>query len=289
MKIPITALLALVAVLGVACAGGDKQPDGDSVKAPPPTAQASPTDVPTATPVLPAAPTPRPGGGSTGNALLPLLFNNGLSGLGAGGDDPFGGLGQGDESLKQYLLKADDLPSDYSPFGEFTFRVPDGFSETGSADMAASMAMQGDPESGGLMDFSMLMSMAIRFDDLQALGDALGECPAEDQLQDVLAGGGGPGLEDLFQDVEILDASGLGEGGCGIALTMDLGAIVGAFAGDLGASDEVPESITMRMYFWGRGRYAGAIMRMGMGGTLSEDVDEFALAEIVDGRLASAP
>ena len=47
--------------------------------------------------------------------------------------------------------------------------------------------------------------------------------------------------------------------------------------------------MTIRMYMFAQGDYIGAIMRLAFSDTLSSDVDELALAQILDGNLKTAP
>lgn len=287
MQSRLVAALTLVFMLAAVACGGSRSgptPTPDSAGDTPVVESASPTTAPPATATA-AKKTTR----NSGSSVLPLIFNNAFS-AGSGGAGIDGTqLGSGDVSLKQYLLTAAELPAGYRPAGEFTARLPDGISTQGGGDVAVGMAAKGDALNADRKSFSMLMSMAMRFDDLQALADVLGQCPDERQLKDELAGSGGGGLfGDLLKDVQVLDASGLGDGGCGLAMTMDLGGLADLFGAGSG-SGEVPSSITMRMYFFGRGRYAGALIRMAAGESLRDGVDERALAKIIDDKLKAAP
>lgn len=79
-------------------------------------------------------------------------------------------------------------------------------------------------------------------------------------------------------------------------MTIDMGGLAGIFAGlggdaapEPGAPDLSKLVITMRMYLFARGDYAGGILRMAFTDALSDDVDEVGLAKIIDGKLKSAP
>jgi len=288
MKRIILMFAALVALAGVAC-GGDK-------KAP----ATEPAAASTANPAKDSASTPEASGGA-GNAvgsIFSTLFSSdplNLSPAGDGGAVP--AFGPGDESLKRYLLTKDDIPAGYSSMGEFTYRVPDGVSKEGGMDMAASMFTSGDPQSDDPSGATVVMSMVLKPDDLTQLGDAFAQAKdlSEEDLRDAIAqGAGASGGRDLFQ-VKLLDAGGLGEGGFGMEMTMDLGALLGAFAEGFGADEtakadmEKMSKITMRMYIFATGDYAGGVIRMGFSETLPDDVNELALAKVVAGKLAAAP
>lgn len=280
--------LALVLIPAAACGSGDKE-----------TAPAADSGEPAASTT--STPEPADEGGGTGDSggvdavseVFSTLFGGALSGpdLFAGDAD----LTQGDASLLAYVLSVDDLPAGFTPFGEFTYRLPDGISETGGMDMAASMAYSGDIESDMPSNGAMLMSMVLRPDDLTALGDmfeSTGELSERDLQDALLQGTGGfPGFG--FKDVEVLDVSGLGEGAFGMGLTMDLSGLADMF-GELGDPSDAAELeefpvISMRMYMFGRGDYAGAVMHMGFGAAGLSGVDSFALAKLLDAKLQSAP
>lgn len=290
--------LLLLLVAAVACGNGDKPSTAnrnDAGAAPTSTATATgddadePSDGTDSSDMEPTSADTNPLGG-----VFSTLFEGALT-----GPDLFAGdaqIGEGDPALLDYVLKAGEFPSGFTPFGEFTFRVPDGISEGGGVDMAASMAYSGDIESdvpaeGG----GFIMSMVLRPDDLTALGDmfeSTGEL-SEQELRDALMQGTGeiPGFG--FKDVQVLDTDGLGEGAFGFALTMDLSGIAEAFGGFADATqtaeiDQIPE-ITMRMYMFGRGDYAGAIMQMAFGQGGAADADALALAKLIDAKLQAAP
>jgi hypothetical protein len=181
--------------------------------------------------------------------------------------------------------------------GEFTYRVPDGISKEGGMDMAASMFTSGDPESSDPSDATIVMSMVLRPDDLTELGAAFDQAKdmSEEDLLDAIAqGAGGFGGADMFK-VKLLDADGLGDGGFGMEISMDLGALMGAFAEGFGADAtaktemEAMSKITMRMYVFATGDYAGGVIRMGFSEALPGDVDELKLAKVLARRLAEAP
>jgi hypothetical protein len=274
----------LSASLAVAACGGDKEPNREPPAGRSPAATA-------AVPASTAAPesteaSSRDGVGASGSAegVLSFLFDNALSGAGSGGF-PGAAAGEGDDSLKAYLLSSADLPDGYTSFGEFAFRVEDGISEYGAVDMAASMAMTGDPEAfASGEDFGVLMSLAMRFEDLQDLESAFGELGGltEDDLRDALAQGG-EGFGGMFSDIRLLDVSGLGESAMGMGITLDLAALGEAFGGEM--PGDAPSAMTMRMYFFGQGQYAGGLLRIGAGADLPEDVDELALARVIQSRL----
>lgn len=291
MKRVLLSLVALVALAGVACSGGDKKPAATATE---PAAES------TSAPAKDAASTPEASGDGADpiGSIFSTLFDNSALNLSPGTD---GGaapeFGPGDESLKQYLLTADDIPAGYSSMGEFSYRVPDGISKEGGMDMAASMFTSGDPESSDPSGATIVMSMVLRPDDLTELGAAFDQAKgmSEEDLRDAIAqGAGGFGGADMFK-VKLLDADGLGDGGFGMELTMDLSGLLGAFAEGFGADEsaqadvEKMSKIVMRMYVFATGDYAGGVIRMAFSETLPGDVDELKLAKVVARRLAEAP
>ncbi|HEX5479210.1 MAG TPA: hypothetical protein VFY79_05770 [Dehalococcoidia bacterium] len=276
-------LLVIVALpVGVACGSGKSAPSAPAHDITPTTAAAIATSA--------AASATETGSGSS---IVPLFLQDALSGVSSSPGSSIAGLGQGDPTLEQYLLTQADLPSGYTAGETFNARAPDGISKTGGGDMAAAVAMKGTPDSG---DGDMLMSMVMRFNDLQDLDTAFGSLSADQvqsqlgQLQDVPGG--------LFTDVHALDTTGLGDQAAGFSMTMDMGvllqSIIGSFADAFGQAGTpvaiptgVPTKIEMHMYFFGRGSYAGALMHMSFGDA-DGGVNELGLAKVIDQRLASA-
>ncbi len=227
-------LVAVVTLLAAACGGGDKKPAATA---------AAPTEQPTAASTARAA-SKTPAAAKTSSStsatkdekavggLFNSLFNGALSG-GAGGGAA--SLGEGDPTLAKYLPSNDDLPPGYTPQGQYTFRAPDGISETGGMDIAAEMAATGDV-SASQPDFSkmgILMAMVIKPDDLQSLGEAFDSVRSLDtqELQDALTQGTGDAGIFTIKDVKVLDAKGLGEGNVGFQMTIDLGGLASMFEG----------------------------------------------------------
>ena len=229
--------------------------------------------------------------------LFGSVFSNAFGDAGSGASN---NLGDADESLKQYLPSNSDLPDGYTPMGQRTFRGPDGISDTGGIDIAIETATKGDVSSAeDFSKLSMLMAMVMKPDDLQSLGDAFDAIKDLDKedLEDALTQGATGGSEGMFaiKGVKVLDADGLGEGAFGFQMTMDLGGLGSIFGAlgdsesDSGAPDLSELVITVRMYLFSRGDYVGGIMRMAFSDDLENDVDEIALAKIIDAKLKSAP
>lgn len=285
-------LVAVVTIFAAACGSGDK-------KAPPPTA---------ATPELAASQTPAPGktpvaskttttkSEKTISGLFGLLFNGVLNG--AAGNEP-GGLGEGDPSLSQYLPPDSALPDGYAPGGQYTFRAPDGISDTGGIDIAAEIATAGDTTAAN-PDFStlgVLLALVMKPDDLQSLGAAFNSIKAftQQELDDALSAG--TGTEGLFkvQNAKVFQTDGLGDGNVGMQMTIDLGAfgsLFGGLAGDATPDAAGPDlsklKLTMRLYLFARGDYAGGLLRMGFTDSLAGDIDEVGLAKLIDEKLKTA-
>lgn len=144
-----------------------------------------------------------------------------------------------------------------------------------------------DPSKVGI-----LMAMAMKPDDLQSLGDAFSQFKnlSRQDLEDAMKQGIGDTKGFAIKDVRVLDVNGLGDGAAGFQITMDLSGLMNAFGGSAQTSG-APQlsSMTMRMYMFARDDYAGAVIRMGFSDTLADDVDELALARVIDGKLKSAP
>lgn len=290
MKHLLIGALGLVAVIAIACGGGDKKPTAEPTERPAPRSEAT---LPRASSTIEiGSPTEEISSGRSGEGIGSLfnsVFSSGLSG-GLGGAVP--GLGAGDESLKLFLPPDADLPDGFTPTGSFTFSAPAGTSEFGAMDMAMTMAVKGDPTTLGgaspdLSSIEMLMAMVIRPEDLQELGvafESVEDLDPED-IQEEINGSlaGMQGIE--VTRFEVLDASGLGDGGFGMEMTIDMtgfteifGALGGQGAPELGA-------MTMRMYMFGSGDHMGAVMRMAFAETVDGAAEDFGIAEIMAGKL----
>jgi hypothetical protein len=298
-------LAFIAAVMGSACAG-DSAPrtaptstattEADATRAVTPAEETS-VAAPTSTPQPAAVADPGDaGGGASGGGDLGSILGNvlgpSLSGFASGGGD-LPGLQEGDPALLQYVLRSGDVPPGYASMGESTFRAPDGISTGGSADMAMSMFASGDPASGDIAAGAFLMSMAMQFEDLtdlEAMFDAGNLSEAD--LQQAFEAGGSLGLE--VTEFELLNTSGLGDNAVGLTVTIDMGALFEGLEEAFGEGAppgvdlDALSRITMKMYMFGRGDRAGAVMHMGFGAALAGyDVDLLALARTVDGRLSA--
>ncbi len=305
MKRTLFSVLTVITVTAAACGGGDKAAPTPEPAAPTQkpavtaTANAGATTPASAKSATPA----RSKGEKAISGLFGSLFSSAFSGGGQSADSlGGGGLGEGDPALAKYLPSNADLPEGYTPQGQFTFRAPDGISETGGIDVATQIASTGDPTAIDA-DFSkagMLMAMVLKPDDLQSLGEAFDTMKEldEEDLKEAFAegAGGGDGGLMLIKNVDVLEADGLGDGNVGFQLTIDLGGIASIFSGLTG--DATPEAdapdlsklaITMRIYLFARADYAGGIMRMAFSDALADDVDEIGLAKIIDNKLKAAP
>jgi hypothetical protein len=301
--------VALLAVLAVACGSGDKKSESTGDDKPTATAEASndsdeKSPKPRATADTEDDPTEEAsgdpdvgdgiGGGDAIGSLFGSVFQNGLSGSGSAS----GSAGTGDESLKALLPEESDFPEGYFNLGAFSFSAPAGSSEFGAMDMAMTMAMKGDPSTfagadPSSIDFSqieMLMAMVLKPEDFQALGEAFDDIKNldEDEIQDEIDSslGGMEGFE--VKRFDVLDVEGLGEGAFGIEMSMDMSGLGTLFGGLGGGDAPALTAMTMRMYIFGRGDYAGAVMRIAFADTLdggSEDID---IAEIIDANLEAA-
>lgn len=187
---------------------------------------------------------------------------------------------QADDALKMIPLREGDLPTDFQSFGEMSFSVP---TENGTADMVASMFATSDLNSN---DFgNMVMSAVIVGPDIASeFGDIdeMGEITQADLNEAAAA------MEEFgvaLTELEILDASGLGDAGMGIHMVMDFSGMFEA----LGAppDESMPDGIAWDMYVFVRGERALMVMVMWPSDEAAR-VDALALAEIMDARATSS-
>jgi hypothetical protein len=155
--------------------------------------------------------------------------------------------------LEAALLTAGDLPEGFLDMGTFGYALP---SELGEIQMAGSMFVGGDLMSG---DFSAMVLSAAMDMPPEALEDLDQFEITEDDLSEIegLAGDAGA----LFSNLEILDASGLGDAGFGMHMTMDVGSLLG----DLAASEPdnpFADGISMDMYGFVQGDHLLMVMVM---------------------------
>lgn len=283
--------LSLLAVFVVACTSGGDGADGRQDEAngqPAPTA-AAPASVaePTAAPEPKAEPS-EDEDGVLAELLNPLSLLSGPVFSGAGPAGLPAVAGEADPALKAALLTLEDLPSGYDVLepGEMSFSFE---TDEGSVSMAMSMFSLGDavdafPESmvisaviagsGELLDQSLA--------ELQRYTDS-GDL--EREIQETL----GPGESMFgigFEDVRVLDTSGLGEGGVGLhmVMTMNLEEMGLPMPPD---ADFLSEGLAFDMYVFGRGDHMLMLMAMWPGGGPAP-VDAGALAELMDARAEDA-
>lgn len=229
----LTTLASLILVVAAACGGdgggasedtvGDRTPQPTTAT---PTPSATPSPTVTATPASPVTDTDGEGTGASTGAFLSTFSPFTLLGSVGGGQATFPSASQGvDDSLKAVLLTPDDLPVGFSNFFEFAQSTP---TEYGAVEMAATMFTTGDLEAE---DFgAMVMSAVITLppEAMEELGD-LSEF--EDLLQadfDEMAAE----LDEYgmgFADLQLLDSSGLGDGGFGVRMEMDFSGLFEAF------------------------------------------------------------
>ena len=263
------AFLPLV-LLAAACIGGGSESATDE------RATLEPTSPPPASTSDPD--TVDPGGASDVllNSLNPFQLLDSL------GQQPTSQ--QVDPSLEAALLDAVDLPADFVPLGQFTLSIP---GDIGPIEMAASQFVIGDLEG----DFdAMVMSavMALPPEALSELGDLSDlEAAAQAELSQGIAEAEQLGL--ALGDFRLLDASGLGEGGFGMHMELDLGALLGDLATAFGApAEEIPAAgFVIEMYMFLRGEQMLMVVVMEPLGR-STDVDARELAETMDAKAAAA-
>jgi hypothetical protein len=276
-------VLSLLAVFVVACTSGGDGADERQNEAneQPPATVAAPANV--------AEPTAEPSseGGPLEGFLDPVSLLSGplFSGAGPAGLEAV--TGEADPALKAALLSLDDLPPGYDVMepGEMSFSFE---MDEGSMSIAMSTFSQGDaldafPES---MVISAVMSGSGELLD-QSLGELRRYTDSGDlerEIEEALGLGGLFGIG--FEDVRVLDASGLGDGGIGLhmVMTMDmegLGVPMPPGAGFLS------EGLAFDMYVFWRGDHLLMLMSM-WSGEAAAPVDAGALAELMDDRAEDA-
>lgn len=259
----IALILFPLALLAAACSSSGGSPDANSDSAQPPT---SPTE-----PTL-AVEKDGAGGADLLASMNPFDLLGAIDGPTSSEANP---------ELKAALLTASDLPGEFLPFGEFGLATP---TELGPIDMAMSVFASGDLSDGDFEAMVMSVVADLPPEALAELGDpsklaALTEAQMA-QFEDEL----GP-LGEAFGNVELLDASGLGDGGVGIHFEMDFGTLLAGFGapeGDLPFS-----SIVMDMYMFLRGERMFMVMLMAPDGE-AFGLNARDLAELMDERAAAA-
>ncbi|MDP9238381.1 MAG: hypothetical protein M3P30_13490 [Chloroflexota bacterium] len=276
-------VLILVSIALPTACGGDKQvsPTPTSVRSTSvtPTASATTDATPTAvaSATVPAARSATGSEQAVGSIFNTLFSSGALNAATGSGAHAAGATDEGDLRLKQYVLKASEFPAGYGGVEEFSSRVPDGISTSGMIDVAASVATRGDITADDPKDISILASMVMKPQDLQALGNSLDSAKrlTDQDLQDAITGSAGSFGGLTISDAHVLDASGLGDGGFGISLSMDLGVLAPKW--------------NMRIYIFARGDYLGGIVHVAFSDGLDAADGDLALARIIDSKLRAAP
>ena len=257
------ALLPL-ALLAAACSGGG----GDSQDAGPPDQTTEPTAVRDS------------GSGDTDGAGSPLLSAlNPLALLGALDAPP--ASEPADPELKAALLNSDDLPSDFAGAGEFGMAVP---TEYGDVTMAMNVFTNGDPASDDFADAGTTVISAAMLLPPEALDEDLSELSelTEADFQELQ---GEVGALGEFAQLEPLDADGLGDGGTGMRMEMDFGAIFGVFG--MPEDEEGPTGIAFDTYMFFRGEHMLMVMVMSPNDG-DTGVDARDLADLLDDKAEDA-
>jgi hypothetical protein len=187
---------------------------------------------------------------------------------------------QVDDSLKAILLREGDLPPGFQSFGEMAFSVP---TDVGTADMVASMFTTGDLSSG---DFgTMVMSAVIAGPGVTA---EIGDLDQVGQITQADLDEAATAMEEFgitLTELNVLDASGLGDAGMGMHMVMDFSGMYDSLG--LPADESVPDGIAWDMYVFVRGDRMLMVMVMwpsdGAAGA-----DARTLADIMDGRAAAS-
>ena len=275
-----------LALLAAACIGGgsesaiDERATPEPTSPPPISSSATYTPEPTSPPPasISATDTVEPGGAA--NALLEGL--NPLQLLDSFGQQPTSQ--QVDPSLKAALLDADDLPAGFVSLGQSTLTIP---GDIGPMEMAASQFVIGDLEGdfGGMV---MSAVMSLPPEALAELGDLSDlEAAMQAEFSQGIAEAEQLGLS--LGDFQLLDASGLGDGGLGMHMELDFGALLDELATAFDApEEEIPAvGFVIEMYMFLRGEQMLIVIVMESLGQ-STGVDARELAETMDAKAAAA-
>jgi hypothetical protein len=283
------AALALIPIvlLATACGGGGSNKNTTKTATPRATATAvadGPAPGPTAI-VIPTVGAPGSTSSVDGGGAASALFDtvNPFQLLGDLGGAP--SSGNVDPALGNALLDEGDVPSDFMSLGNFTYSVP---SQYGSVELAANMFAGGDLVSG---DFGgMVMSAALSLPpeaiaEINAQGGLAQLADLTDaDLREIEGFAGEFGV--AFDDLRLLNASGLGEGGVGMHMVMDFGGLLDAFGAPEG-DNPFSSGLAIDMYMFLRGDHMLMVMVMWPAGE-SSGVDSRDLAETLDANASAA-
>ncbi len=259
-----------VLIMFMTACGSDKDssaPVGNDEKA-------TPAAVATAEPTREAK-----GSGVLEDVFQPLSLMGGPM-FGASGSGMEGVSQNVDPELTAALLTADDLPPGYSSLAGdigFSMDMPEG-----SVAMAARMFAEGDMMSGeaGSMVMSAVMSMPAsvlsEFDAGLAELDNMDLSP--EGIEEMVGESGMMGIE--FKELRLVEDPGLGEGGVGLHMVMDMSAMAGGLGGEMGAYGE---GMAMDVYVFKSGERVLMVVVMWPAGE-QPNADALALAEVMDGR-----
>jgi hypothetical protein len=287
-QIAVLGLLGLLALFLAACSSGGDTADEQGRSSASPVATVvvgEPTAVPKPTEEASSD------GGALGGVLNPFSLLS--SSMFSGGETA--GLpavtGEADPSLKGALLTLADLPPGYTDLqpGGMNFSFETG---QGSMSMAASMFAKGEavdkfPESM-VMSAVVLASGDLMEQSLAQLQRYTDSAELEREIENALGSGQvPPGIG--FEDVRVLDASGLGDGGVGLhmVMTVDLGQFAQQFGGSMPPeADFLKEGLAFDMYVFVRGDHILMVMDMWPADGPAP-VDARGLGEVMDARAAT--
>jgi hypothetical protein len=192
-----------------------------------------------------------------------------------------------DPSSTQVLLKLSDLPNDFAKLEETTHTVP---SEYGEISMTLNAFANGDIETGAGFG-AVVASATVRvpqaaLHEFERAGgfEALRNFSPDDldQLE--------PEAQQLgvaYSDIHAIDGSGLGDGGGGFHMVIDLGALMDIFGPTTDEPNPFEGGIAYDMILFLRGDRMFFVMVM-WPGDQSSGVDSLALAHTLDARAAAA-
>jgi hypothetical protein len=266
----IALLLFPLLLLGLAACGDDSgNGDNSPTSTSEPTAvqaDTAPTDEATATE---AGASSGSGAGAVLGAFNPLTLLSSAGQVGAGQPDP---------SLSSVLIQPADLPASFSPAGDFSNAFA---SEFGDAQMAANIFVSGDLASANFDAIVMSAALLLPQEALDELGDPAELSKLTDADLEPVRDSAGE-LGSLYRDLRVLDASGLGDGGTGMHIALDFGALLGVF----GATEEnspFAEGISIDTYMFMVGDRMLVTLVMSPG-SQGPSVDARALAETMESR-----
>jgi hypothetical protein len=281
-------IIPAIVLLAAACTSGEDEKETPAVDTPEPVATA------TEEAVAPEEPDEEHLALS-GDSFNPLeLLSGSVLGMGSGTTSSALGWTAGgdvDPALKESLLRPEDLPPGYSSLGvmEFSFSPDEAFLDTpgaqeGPLEMAAAMFFEGDMMSDDVGTMVMSAAMVLPEDVMAEALSGFDEAALldEEALEELEQAEAMYGIR--YEDLRVLDASGLGGAGVGMHMVMSF---EGGMFAQMPEPDPFAAGMAFDMYMFLRG---GKALMLGTiwPADQASSLDSRSLAEIMDARALEA-